>query len=72
MSEFGHEDTLLSEFDEKDIIGGGYLELSRFATVLTMLRAEYNNEDPEDHGLQITEDTTPPFNPQEEAPSDHH
>lgn len=31
-----------------------------------------NGEDEEEAGLKIVEDNTPPFNPHEDVPGDHH
>ena len=31
-----------------------------------------NGEDEEEAGIQVIEDNSPPFNPHEEVPGDHH
>ena len=51
VSEFGHEGKLLSEFDKKDIIDGGYQEVNRVSTILRWFRHGINHEDAEENGL---------------------
>ena len=72
MSEFGHADKLLSEFDQRDIKDGGYKETSRLWAFMTALSSEINNEDSAEKGLTIVEDDAVPLNPQEEVGGDHH
>jgi len=44
VSEFGHEGNLLSEFDKRDIIDGGYREPNRIAAILGALRTATNDD----------------------------
>lgn len=63
VSEFGHEGKLLSEFDKRDTIDGGYQEVNRIAAILRLFQASINREEPEESGL-IAEVDAEPSNPQ--------
>lgn len=45
VSEFAHEENLLSEFDNRDIIDGGYQEVNRLGAILTLIRGKVNQEE---------------------------
>lgn len=45
VSEFAHEENLLSEFDNRDIINGGYQEVNRLAAILSLIRGKVNQEE---------------------------
>ena len=62
----------MSEFDQRYTVDGGYQELSRLGGMIRYARMQINGEDEEEAGVELIEDNSPPFNPHEEVPGDHH
>ena len=55
VSEFGHEENLLSEFDKRDIIDGGYQEVNRLSALLSLVRGKINKDEDVPELLAVNE-----------------